>query len=115
MPQDAALSAELSMSFIGAVGSVGVSLVDTAKRHELAYARLDAVQLSAMSSELEHEAQLTARLPRGPPTHPTYPPPPPSTPPPPPPLSLPKICERSHQHLPADSRRSRGCSWTTAM
>ena len=36
-----------------------VSLVDTARRHELLYARAQSIQFSLVSSELEHEGQLT--------------------------------------------------------
>ena len=58
-PQDEAGSAQLESSMLVAVTSVSLSLVDTVRTAELAYLRADDVSLSAMSSELEHEAQIT--------------------------------------------------------
>eukprot|EP00966_Prymnesium_polylepis_P006403 146889-Prymnesium_polylepis.1 len=54
MPQDAALSAQLQLSVIGVVQSVGVSLVDGARRHELLYGRAQALQVRAMAWARTH-------------------------------------------------------------
>ena len=41
------------------LASLSLSLVDTARRHELLHLRADGLSLSFMSSALEHDAQLT--------------------------------------------------------
>ena len=48
------------LSVIGAIRALSLSVVDTSLRHELLHARAEAIHFSAMTSELEHEAQLTA-------------------------------------------------------
>ena len=57
-PAMLAANGELGDSFSCLLGSVGVSLVDTAKRYELLYCRAQALHFSLMQTELEYEAQL---------------------------------------------------------
>lgn len=54
----AANGEQLGNSLSCLLGSVGISLVDTAKRHELLYCRAQALHFSLMQTELEYEAQL---------------------------------------------------------
>ena len=50
---------ELQASLLVHLSSIGLSLVDHARRHELLHLRADGLSLSMMSSALEHEAQMT--------------------------------------------------------
>jgi hypothetical protein len=50
---------ELQASLLVHLSSIGLSLVDHSRRHELLHVRADGLSLSMMSSALEHEAQMT--------------------------------------------------------
>ena len=56
---DQARELELQASFSFSVQSVSLSLVDTARRHELLHLRADALALSAIRSALEEEVHIT--------------------------------------------------------
>jgi len=59
-PAQAEQAGELAgLQLIVELGGIGLSLVDTARRHELAYLRLERAALLAVSSQLEIEVELT--------------------------------------------------------
>ena len=58
-PLDEHLSAELEASLLVSLSALSLSLVDTQRRSELLYLCASGLNVSAMSSALEHEAQLT--------------------------------------------------------